>query len=133
QRSLEGTKQKPWIKSEVSIHDRTQVEVVFDYKLQAAASRFWQLQSRQKFEVEAFLFFPQPMGISPQNYSRSQFYDDLRPLLRLKEPRYSYLELLGVSEEGVSTPLPLIKRYLEALAQGKKAHTTGLSKEDVVD
>lgn len=108
-----GQLKKRYVKSSVNIHDRNQLETAFDYKLSSLPTRkaFWTKSNKPKLQVEVFLFFPPGMGISSQSYSKQQFYEDLNPHLRLREPKLNYKELLGLKKPEQS-PLLKIKSIL---------------------
>ncbi|MFK7822880.1 MAG: hypothetical protein AB8G05_01900 [Oligoflexales bacterium] len=107
---------KKFVKSSVNIHDRNQLETAFDYKILDSLSKKKNYsrfsRSKYKLKVEVFLFFPPGMGISPQTYNKQQFYEDLNPHIRLKEPRLSYKELLGLKNPSDS-PLKKVDSLLK--------------------
>jgi len=119
---------KKYVKSSVNIHDRNQLETAFDYKIVDTSSqktffsRFY--PSKYKLQVEVFLFFPPGMGISPQTYSKQQFYEDLNPHIRLKEPRLSYKELLGLKNP-THSPLKKMSSILK-MADPHKHSSSGI-------
>jgi len=101
------------VKSTFAAHDRTQLETVFDYPVLpglAGATR------RQKYVVEAWFFYPPQMGVSPQTYTKDRFYADLRPLVRFREPRFSFKELIGLS--GSRSPIKYLEDYIKQAADG---------------
>ena len=53
------------------------------------------------------------MGINKITYNKKDFYEDLNPLISLKEPHYSYKQYLGQSERGEESPLKNIKLNIE--------------------
>lgn len=104
-----------FISSSISLHDRTQFETILDYKLQNNIHHKGVLNQRQTYEVDHYLFFPKQMDINPETYKRDDFYDDLRSLIRLKEPRYGYKGFLGLTKNNES-PLKQIRTQMtEAL------------------
>ena len=82
-----------FIKSKIDLHDSTQLQTAFDYyildRLSASSGT-----KKQRYDLEIYLFFPPQLNISPETYSKDDFYSDLKPLLRLKSPRYSYKDSL---------------------------------------
>jgi hypothetical protein len=109
-KSLDGSMQ---VKSTFAAHDRTQLETVFDYPVLpglAGATR------RQKYVVEAWFFYPPQMGVSPQTYTKDRFYADLRPLVRFREPRFSFKELIGLA--GSRSPIKYLEDYIRQAAEG---------------
>jgi len=107
-----------YITSQIAVHDRTQLEAVFDYSLleQSPGKRAKLL----RYEVEAFLFFPRQMGIKPHNYPKERFYNDLRPLIRLREPEMSYKQLLGVGAGSSRSPINVVRSFVAEAAKGSK-------------
>ncbi|MBP6219203.1 MAG: hypothetical protein KA436_11505 [Oligoflexales bacterium] len=76
-----------YIKASVELHDRTQVEIIFDYDLELQSQdSLSQLLDKPKVDVDAFLFFPAQMGINSKTYKKADFYENIRPLIKLKEP-----------------------------------------------
>jgi hypothetical protein len=101
------------VKSTFAAHDRTQLETVFDYPVipnLAGATR------KQKYVVEAWFFYPPQMAVSPQTYTKDRFYADLRPLVRFREPRFSFRELIGLT--GSRSPIKFLEDYVKQVADG---------------
>ena len=113
---LASETKKKYVKSSVNIHDRNQLETAFDYKIFDSLPKKSRKQgffrSKYKLQVEVYLFFPPGMGISPHTYHKQQFYEDLNPYIRLKEPRLGYKELLGLKKPKQS-PLQRMRIVLE--------------------
>ena len=109
----EGTQEL--IKAAIGIHDRTQVEVVFAYlpHRQGAAPG-----TSQSYQVDAWFFVPPATGVTPQSYPKVKFYNDLRPLLRLREPRLRYKELLGDPACSDLSPIAFIRNYIDGVRAG---------------
>jgi len=105
-----------FIKSSVAVHDRTQLETVFDYPL-LPLRQFARQDLR--YQVEAYIFFPRQMGITPASYPKERFYSDLRPLIRLREPRLTYEQLVGEDAYGSRSPVTVIATYLQETGDGK--------------
>lgn len=104
------------VRSTFAAHDRTQVETVFDYPvIPTIGGRF----RAQTFIVEGWFFFPAQMGINPETYTKERFYADLRPLVRFREPRFSFKDLMGVN--GERSPLVALRKYVHSVQNG---HTT---------
>ena len=120
-------KPKRPIKSSVTIHDRTQIEAVFDYFLtrgltarsgatsEAKASRD---DAELKYKVEAYLFYPRQFGLDASSYTKDRFYADMRPLLRFREPKLGFKALLGL-KPGVTSPLVVLRTYVACLESGE--------------
>jgi hypothetical protein len=101
------------VKSTFAAHDRTQLETVFDYPVVPGlmgASR------KQKYEVEAWFFYPPQLGVTPQTYTKDRFYADLRPLVRFREPRFSFRDLIGLN--GSRSPIKFLDDYVRQVAEG---------------
>lgn len=118
--SLHGHKQRDkvgesdlHVKSTFAAHDRTQLETVFDYPVVPSMAG---VTRKQKYVVEAWFFYPPQMGVSPQTYTKDKFYADLRPLVRFREPRYSFRELIGLS--GSRSPIKFLEEYVRQVADG---------------
>lgn len=110
--NLKGKARSP-IRATFAAHDRTQLETVFDYPLiPSIRGVYW----KQTYFVEAWLFFPNPMGITPSTYTKERFYSDLRPLMRFREPRFSYRDLRGLTE--LKAPLSVLQSYISGVNEG---------------
>jgi hypothetical protein len=101
------------VKSTFAAHDRTQLETVFDYPILPGISS---TTKRQRYVVEAWFFYPPQMGVSPQTYTKDRFYADLRPLVRFREPRFSFKELIGLN--GSRSPIKFLEDYVRQVAEG---------------
>jgi hypothetical protein len=105
---------KMQVKSTFAAHDRTQLETVFDYPVVPGIAGG---KRSQKYVVEAWFFFPPQMGVSPQTYSKERFYADLRPLVRFREPRFSFKDLIGLS--GSRSPIKFLEEFIRLIAEEK--------------
>lgn len=121
-------KPKKFIKSTVSIHDRTQIETVFDYYLMRGKEP--QQAKQLTYRVEAFIFYPRQFGLDPQTYPKERFYNDVRPLIRFREPRLSYKQLLGIKPD-VESPLVSLGRFIEAGQNGEPGLDAKLAVDEV--
>ena len=65
-----------------TVHDRSQFESTFHFDLSKRNG-----ERARRYDIEFYLFLPTAMGITPEAYSREQFYADLTSYLRLKAPR----------------------------------------------
>ena len=101
------------VKSTFAAHDRTQLETVFDYPVLPGLSG---VTKRQKYIVEAWFFYPPQMGVSPQTYTKDKFYADLRPLVRFREPRFSFKDMIGLN--GSRSPIKFLEEYIRRVADG---------------
>ena len=136
---------KRFIKSSVALHDRTQLETVFDYFLPAAskapvtnssdvtgrtvrvertaAGKLPGIKSSENsatigYEVETYLFYPRQFGVNEHTYPKERFYADVRPMLRFREPKMGFKTMVGSRFGGIS-PLLFLRNYLEGLASGR--------------
>lgn len=108
-------KRKRPIKSTVTVHDRTQIETVFDYYLNRGVADG---SAQIRYRVEAFLFYPRQFGLDPQSYPKDKFYGDIRPLIRFREPKLGFKQMLGMKGTAPS-PLVYLRKYVESLAEGR--------------
>ena len=109
---------KRFIKSNVTIHDRTQVEAVFDYYLSRANQASMHSGAKLRYRVEAFLFFPRQFGLNAITYPKDQFYNDIRPLIRFREPKLGFKRMRGL-QPGSDSPLLYLREYLKDLLEGR--------------
>jgi hypothetical protein len=106
------------VKSTFAAHDRTQLETVFDYPI---LPNIRGLFKKQSYIVEGWFFFPSQMGVNPETYTKERFYSDLRPLVRFREPRLSFKELMGTT--GARSPLVFLRNYIRSLNEGHTSLT----------
>ena len=111
---LKKRSKKP-INCTVSIHDRTQIETIFDYYLFRGENEDADFIS---YRVDAFFFYPDQFGLSPSSYPKEKFYNDIRPLIRFKEPTLRYKRILGQKIDKKS-PINYLRGYHDLLQQGK--------------
>lgn len=106
------------VRSTFAAHDRTQLETVFDYPMLSSIGHRYRKQS---YIVEGWFFFPAQMGVNPETYTKERFYADMRPLVRFREPRLSFKDLMGQS--GQKSPLSSLRAYIKSVAEGHPVHT----------
>ncbi len=63
------------LSTQFEIHDKQQLEIRFSYSLRGTGA--------ERYTVDTFFFFPRNIGVGPSTYSKSQFYQDVTPLMRL--------------------------------------------------
>lgn len=102
------------INCSVEIHDRTQIETTFDYYLFRGAE---ESSERISYRVDAYFFYPQQFGLNPSSYPKEKFYNDIRPLIRFKEPRLRYKRIAG-QKETKSSPIGYLREYFQQLKSG---------------
>ena len=106
-------RKKKLIKSSVTIHDQTQIETAFDYRIRDV-NKNKNDQKKIEFQVEAWFFFPNQMAGGLHDLTRGKFYQDLRPMMRFREPRYSYKEFMGLSKKKLESPLEKIRKIFRS-------------------
>lgn len=116
---------KRFIKSNVTIHDRTQVEALFDYYLSRTDQTTSTRDAKLRYRVEAFLFFPRQFGLNAMTYPKDQFYNDIRPLIRFREPKLGFKRIRGL-RPNEDSPLVYLKRYVQDLLEGRHSADTEL-------
>lgn len=133
---------KRFIKSSVVLHDRTQLETVFDYLLlisskykrkatnaditkrtvridsSSVASPIPQWHPTKAplsvgYRVDTYLFYPRQFGINEHTYPKERFYADVRPMLRFREPKLGFKTMVG-GKQNEASPLLFLRAYLEA-------------------
>lgn len=110
---------KKFIKSTVTVHDRTQIETVCDYFVfRGKKVPSGNDLDRLRYKVEAFLFYPRQFGLDQATYPKERFFGDIRPLLRFREPKLGYKSLRGL-KVGVQSPLVYLQGYVKSLADGQ--------------
>ena len=118
---------KRTIETAVHVHDRTQLETVFDYYLRRGQSAADKRQDAAtlRYQVDAYLFYPRQFALNEHTYPKERFFADVRPLLRFREPKFSYKSMLGtkggsksVASGGTAaSPLVYLSQYVAGLEQ----------------
>lgn len=126
----EGEKRKGvrLIRPTVSIHDRTQIEMLFSY----AFGDKKQIDDRKQwdFEVDAYMFLAPQMRITQDSYPKERFYEDLQVFLRLREPKLNFKQLMGIGRKGRYSPLRFVRSYVEKAQSGLVAEDPALVVEE---
>jgi len=94
----------------VKFHDRHRFEIKLEMDLADEA--------RAEFDMEAYFFVPKALNISPQTYSKEQFYGDLQRYVRFQIPRMSLAKIADNSNS--LSPLYRIKAGLSRLRAGER-------------
>jgi len=94
----------------VKFHDRHRFEIKLEMDLADEA--------RAEFDMEAYFFVPKALNISPQTYSKEQFYGDLQRYVRFQIPRMSLAKIADNSNP--LSPLYRIKAGLSRLRAGER-------------
>ncbi len=82
----------------VKPHDKYQIEIKLDYELFEA--------KQTRYRISTYIFVPRNLGISQDNYRKSDFYRDVQSYIRLKTPP---LNLRDFTENPIS-PLMRLKK-----------------------
>jgi hypothetical protein len=92
------------IESRIGVHDGNQFELKLDYVIDPDARR-------NRYQIEAYFFVPQSLGLDSHSYPREQFYADVQAYIRFKTPAVSLAELVDPSDP--RSPLGRIPSLLE--------------------
>ena len=99
------------------LHDRTQVETVFDYYLYRGGVGQAPAETQLRYKVDAYLFYPRQFGLDQHTYPKERFFGDVRPMIRFREPKLSIKQMLGLKPDAKS-PLIFLREYISTLEQG---------------
>jgi len=69
------------------VRDRYQFEIKLVYRVP-------QDSQAARYDIDAYFFVPPGLGITRDNYTRSDFYDDLQAYVRLRTPSHGLDELV---------------------------------------
>ncbi len=117
------------IQPAVSIHDRTQIEMVFSYSLNKEVLAT--SQDEWEFSVDAFMFLAPQMRITPESYPKERFYEDLQVFIRLREPRLTFKQLMGFGRKSSYSPLRYVQSYLAAAKDGNITDDPQVALEEI--
>jgi hypothetical protein len=102
---------KSLIRTSVTLHDQTQIEAIFDYHTVLGNKRRI-IPQKLSYELEAFFFLPRSFGITVSSYPKEKFYSDLRPLIRFREPKLGYKQIMGLRDSDLS-PLQALRDFAD--------------------
>lgn len=119
------------IRETIKQHDRYQFETRFDYFIETKKRAHFELRKKHVYYMDAYFFIPKLMGINAESYKKSHFYEDIRSLLRFKEPHFSYGDLQGSNPEKES-PFGRIE-YLIALLNDQNPENRIELKAELMD
>jgi len=94
------------MESTVKAHDQYQVELKLVYPFPPGSSP-------THYELDLYIFAPRSLGVSPETYTKQQFYTDLQAYIRVKTPSISLIQF----ENGSSSPLGRLRDVLELTAR----------------
>lgn len=100
-------KKKSFIHSTVKLHDKSQIEAIFDYSLFSGLDTATTPQ-RVLYDINAYFFIPAEIGLKKETYTKETFYNDIRPLIRLREPNFGFHDLIGEEKEYANLNSPLV-------------------------
>jgi hypothetical protein len=90
-------------------HDHEQIEFRFDYALGAEPGDY-------AYRMDAYLFVPRNVGVNRHNYTKTDFYSDVTPYMRLQAEPLP-LPVLG-DPSSSSSPLSHLAQAARAFASG---------------
>jgi hypothetical protein len=121
---------KSSIRENIKQHDRYQFETRFDYFLDNKHHRHFDPRKKIKFCIDVYFFIPKMMGINAESYKKSHFYEDIRALLRFKEPHLSFHQVESIlGREGPFGRIELLVQHLKDLERSDRLST----KNELVD
>lgn len=95
---------KEFTEGEIHFRDKLQFELKTELSLIPSLSK-------NTFTQDFYLFIPNVLQISSDNYSKSQFYRDQTNLIRYKTPEFTFKKICDNSNE--KSPLTCIKKLLK--------------------
>ncbi len=106
--------------SKFSAHDRHRIEVKLDLEFQK--------ERKALYNIEYYFFLPQSLNISPENYSKEQFYSAVQHYIRFKTPDISIEKIFSPTNE-----LSPFNKAVKALDEISSGADSGFSEETAVD
>lgn len=92
------------IEKSVKIHDKFQFEIKLGYKIKKK-------QEKTDYDIEAYFFIPNNLGLDRYTYSKEDFYQDIHSYVRLKTPTL----LLRQITETNGSPIAGLRRSMDEL------------------
>lgn len=96
--------------SKITLHDKHRFEIKLDVELPPS--------SKSVYEVESYFFVPRALDISPQTYTKEDFYNSNQRYIRFKTPTISMAKLCDPAVE--ISPLNKIKAVISGILSGSK-------------
>jgi hypothetical protein len=78
---------QPLLENRLDIHDRKQFELKLEYQPSGT-------DPSSEYFVDAWMFIPSQLNVTPDTYPREQFYADIHNYVRLKTPTLDFDEIL---------------------------------------
>src|SRR3954447_402624 len=78
---------QPLLENRLDIHDRKQFELKLEYQPSGT-------DPSSEYFVDAWMFVPSQLNVTPDTYPREQFYADIHNYVRLKTPTLDFDEIL---------------------------------------
>ncbi|HBE02022.1 MAG: hypothetical protein A2096_10675 [Spirochaetes bacterium GWF1_41_5] len=103
---------------EIVIHDQHQCEIKYSYKIKSGK------KTKTRYNIETYFFFPESIDINEHNYTKSDFYKNLKSHIRLKTPFYPLKNIASGSF--------FIYKKLENLAFKKKLNRANFNKLELL-
>lgn len=72
-------------KAIIKIHDSSQIEARFNFSRCFFHQETKQKKNYNKYNIFIYFFLPKQMEINSSTYKKTQFYEDIRPLVRFRE------------------------------------------------
>ena len=94
---------------EITLHSKNQFELRLDYSVDPH-------DDETKFELESYFFIPQSFRITPQNYSKERFYEDMQVYIRFNPVLITLQELINPKNE--ISPLNRAMQLLKGIFAG---------------
>jgi hypothetical protein len=92
------------IEKNVKIHDKFQFEIKLGYKIKRK-------QEKTDYDIEAYFFIPNNLGLDRYTYSKADFYQDIHSYIRLKTPTM----LLRQITEANGSPIAELHQSMDEL------------------
>jgi hypothetical protein len=103
-----------FLDSKVRVHDKHRLEIKLDVAFQA--------EERHVYRVETYLFIPRTLGVTPANFSKTDFYNNIQRYIRFKTPRFNIAKLRDASSK--NSPLVRLKAMVGAISVGDTSPAT---------
>lgn len=94
------------IKSFYSVHSRSEFEAIFRYPLFDDKSPS---HLNSSFDLQTYIVSPVVLDVDADHYSKDDFYKDLKAMVRLRQPKLNFGELMGNED---ATPMDYIAGVL---------------------
>ncbi|MFW9996366.1 MAG: hypothetical protein ACFFD4_30265, partial [Candidatus Odinarchaeota archaeon] len=94
---------------EISLHNKNQFELQMDYRVNPKVAR-------SRYKIETYFFMPSSFRITPVEYTKDKFYEEIKAYIRFRTKLMSFQEIIDTKND--TSPLTRVAVLLSQLFEG---------------